>query len=110
MAISHPDNVSTLRPRAAGPRTAFVCGGGGNLGASQVGMLRALLDRGIRPDVVVGCSVGALNGAVVAADPTPAGVDDPRIERAAIHAARAKPRHTWICARLVVLRALGDPA
>lgn len=33
-------------------------------------MLRALLERGIRPDLVVGTSVGALNGAAVAADPT----------------------------------------
>ena len=57
------------------PRTAFVLGGGGNLGAVQVGMLRALLERGVVPDEVVGCSVGAINGAGLAADPTPAGVD-----------------------------------
>lgn len=43
--------------------------GGGNQGVSQVGMLRALLERGIRPDVIVGTSVGALNGAVLAASP-----------------------------------------
>lgn len=48
--------------------------GGGNLGALQVGMLRALAERDIRPDLVLGCSVGALNGAAYAADPTPAGV------------------------------------
>lgn len=52
------------------PRTAFVLGGGGNLGAVQVGQLRALLEHGIVPDVVVGCSVGALNGAAVAGEPT----------------------------------------
>jgi NTE family protein len=55
--------------------TAFVLGGGGVLGAAEVGMLRALFDRGIRPDLVVGTSVGAINGALVAADPTPAAVD-----------------------------------
>ena len=49
---------------------AFVLGGGGALGACEVGMLRALLERGIRPDLVVGTSVGAINGAVVAADPS----------------------------------------
>lgn len=54
---------------------AFVLGGGGNLGAVQVGMLRALLDAGVRPDLVVGCSVGALNGAAFAADPTSACLD-----------------------------------
>ena len=50
-------------------RTAFVLGGGGVLGASQVGMLRALVDAGISADVVLGTSVGALNGVVFAADP-----------------------------------------
>jgi NTE family protein len=55
--------------------TAFVLGGGGVLGAVEVGMLRALLERGIRPDLVLGTSVGALNGALVAADPGPDVVD-----------------------------------
>jgi NTE family protein len=50
-------------------RTAFVLGGGGLLGAHEVGMLRALSEAGIRPDLVVGTSIGALNGAFVAADP-----------------------------------------
>ncbi len=49
--------------------TAVVLGGGGVLGAVQVGMLRALLDAGVRPDLVVGTSVGAINGAVLAAHP-----------------------------------------
>ncbi|MCA1843239.1 MAG: patatin-like phospholipase family protein [Actinobacteria bacterium] len=56
------------------PRTVFVLGGGGNLGAIQVGMLRAVLEQGITPDEVVGCSVGAINAAAIAADPTPNGV------------------------------------
>ncbi|CAN5496003.1 patatin-like phospholipase family protein [soil metagenome] len=61
--------------RAALPeRTAFVLSGGGNLGAVQVGMLRALFERRIRPDLIVGCSIGALNGAVVAAEPNLGGV------------------------------------
>jgi NTE family protein len=49
--------------------TAFVLGGGGLLGAHEVGMLRALVNAGIAPDLVVGTSVGAINGAFVAADP-----------------------------------------
>jgi len=49
--------------------TAFVLGGGGVLGAHEVGMLQALAEAGIRPDIVVGTSVGAINGAFVAADP-----------------------------------------
>jgi NTE family protein len=57
------------------PRTAFVLSGGGNQAVSQVGMLRALLERGIVPDVVVGTSAGAWNGSVVASDPSLVAVD-----------------------------------
>src|ERR1700760_2109488 len=49
--------------------TAYVLGGGGLLGAHEVGMLRALSEAGVRPDIVVGTSIGAVNGAFVAADP-----------------------------------------
>jgi NTE family protein len=56
-------------------RTAFVLGGGGILGAAEVGMLQALIERGITPNVVVGSSVGALNGVAVAADPSLAAVE-----------------------------------
>lgn len=61
-------------PSGASPRTAFVLGGGGILGAAEVGMLGALLEAGITPDLVVGTSIGAVNGALLAADPTPAAV------------------------------------
>ncbi len=47
----------------------FVLGGGGSLGAVQVGMLRALAEHGLTPDLVVGTSVGSVNGALLAADP-----------------------------------------
>ena len=53
---------------------AFVLGGGGNLGAVQVGMLRALVEHDIAPDVIVGCSVGAVNGVAFAQDPSLVGV------------------------------------
>lgn len=73
-----PGDRQDVRPRAGevpGPTRAFVLGGGGALGAHEVGMLKALLAAGLRPDLVVGTSVGAINGAVVAADPSPAAVD-----------------------------------
>ncbi len=57
------------------PRTAYVLGGGGVLGASQVGMVRALAEAGIAPDLVLGTSIGALNGAFIAGDPTLAGAE-----------------------------------
>jgi NTE family protein len=59
--------------------TAFVFAGGGSLGAVEVGMLRALVHHGVRPDFVVGSSVGAINAVQFAADPTPEGVE--RLER-----------------------------
>ncbi|GAB3588836.1 patatin-like phospholipase family protein [Calidifontibacter terrae] len=52
------------------PRTAFVLGGGGALGASQLGALRALVEREIVPDVIVGTSIGAINGAYFAGNPS----------------------------------------
>jgi NTE family protein len=55
--------------------TAFVLGGGGLPGAVEVGMLRALFDAGVRADLILGTSVGALNGALVAADPSPAVIE-----------------------------------
>jgi len=61
-------------PHRAQPRTAFVLSGGGNQGVAQVGMLRALLEHGIVPDVVVGTSAGALNGAAVAYAPNLTGI------------------------------------
>src|SRR4051812_45200061 len=51
------------------PTVAFVLSGGASLGAIQVGMLRAVYERGIAPDLIVGTSAGALNGAFVASRP-----------------------------------------
>jgi NTE family protein len=53
---------------------AFVLSGGGNHGAIQAGMLRALVEREVQPDVVLGSSIGAVNGAAYAQDPTLSGV------------------------------------
>jgi NTE family protein len=64
------------RPPREPPRVAFVLGGGGVLGAHEVGMLQALLDVGVQPDLVIGTSVGALNGVFAAADPSPASILD----------------------------------
>ena len=50
--------------------TAFVLSGGGSLGAVQAGMMLALAERGVVPDLLVGTSVGALNAAYLAAGPS----------------------------------------
>jgi NTE family protein len=51
-----------------------VFAGGGSFGAIQVGMMQALAARGVTADMVVGSSVGALNGAYYAGAPTLDGV------------------------------------
>lgn len=71
--------VAMARRRLGGDRVAFVLSGGGNLGAVQVGMLRALAEAGVVPDLIVGCSVGAINGAAFAAEPDLDGVE--RLDR-----------------------------
>ena len=55
--------------------TAFVMAGGGSHGAVQVGMLRALVAAGVKADLVIGTSVGAINGTFFASDPTAEGVE-----------------------------------
>ena len=59
-----PVSIAEL-PRPVG----YVLGGGGSLGAVQIGMLQALGEHHIAPDIVTGTSVGSLNGAVIAQDP-----------------------------------------
>jgi len=59
---------------------AFVLGGGGRWGAVEVGMLTALTDAGITPDTIVGTSIGAVNGAMFASEPTQSGIE--RLEAA----------------------------
>lgn len=48
---------------------AFVLTGGGSLGAVHAGMLQAIYERGIAPDVIIGTSVGAINGGYIASRP-----------------------------------------
>jgi NTE family protein len=71
MAASAPHSrFRTLRLAATPrPRTAFLLPEARALGALQVGMLRALCERGIKPDLLVGTSVGALNAAYIASRP-----------------------------------------
>jgi len=57
-------------------KTALVLAGGGSLGAVQVGMLKALVEAGVNFDLVIGASVGAINGAYFAARPTVEGVEE----------------------------------
>jgi NTE family protein len=68
------------KPAAGGNRArprrsvALVLQGGGSLAAPQVGMLRALRQAGLMPDLVVGSSAGALNAVAFASDPSLVGI------------------------------------
>jgi NTE family protein len=62
-------------PDAARPKTAMVLAGGGSFGAIQAGMLHSLATHGLAVDMVVGSSVGSLNGAYYAGNPTLDGVE-----------------------------------
>lgn len=87
-----------------GPRTALVLSGGGAKGLAHVGVLRALEQRGIRPDLIVGTSAGALVGALYAS-----GVSPDEIERLAttlpvdrlLHPDALAPRSLGVIAPLV---------
>jgi NTE family protein len=50
------------------PRLGLALGGGSARGWSHIGILHALAERGLRPQVITGASVGALVGAACAAD------------------------------------------
>jgi NTE family protein len=55
-------------------KTAFVFSGGASLGAVEAGALKAIVEEGIQADIVLGTSVGSLNGAMYAYNPTVEGV------------------------------------
>ena len=81
--MAFPDNLRSLgelrsryrRARHGGQAggVAFVFQGGGSLSAPQVGMLRALSEAGVLPDLVVGSSAGALNAVAFASRSHPGG-------------------------------------
>jgi NTE family protein len=64
-AVSMPKRVSAQRATLPG-QVVLVLQGGGALGAYQAGVYQALHDCGIAPDWVIGTSIGAINGALIA--------------------------------------------
>jgi len=75
-----PDSVTRVpsailsHPAEKPEKLAFVLAGGGSLGSVEVGCLQALAERDIYPDLVVGTSVGSLNGAWIAMHPSKDGI------------------------------------
>ena len=92
--LRHDDGHGGGAPPPA-HRTAFVLAGGGSRGAVQVGMLEELVSRGISADRVFGASVGAINGAAYAGDPTLEGVQRMADIWRAVTGAEIFPRGTF---------------
>jgi hypothetical protein len=81
-----PQQEPTLvcRPKRTGPLTALVLGGGGSRGAVGVGLYRAIVELGIPIDLIVSSSIGAVNGALIAAGMAPTKLKDVKPDRATI--------------------------
>jgi NTE family protein len=68
-SVSAPDGKAGPAAGAGGTparQTVLVLQGGGALGAYQAGVYQALIEGGIEPDWVIGTSIGAINGAIIA--------------------------------------------
>lgn len=63
-------------PERERPRIGLVLGGGGAAGVAHVGVVQALEELGIRPDVIAGTSMGAIVGGLYAAGLTPEELQD----------------------------------
>jgi NTE family protein len=111
--VALPDNLRSLgelrnryrRTRRGGQAggVAFVFQGGGSLSAPQVGMLRALREAGLLPDLVVGSSAGAVNAVAFATDPTQEGLA--RLE--AVWMSLRRRKVAQLSARTLLAAALG---
>ena len=53
------------RPELPG-QVVLVLQGGGALGAYEAGVYQALSEGGVEPDWIIGTSIGAVNGAIIA--------------------------------------------
>jgi len=60
------DTKAPATERAVQQQVVLVLQGGGALGAYQAGVYQALMEGGVEPDWVIGTSIGAINGALIA--------------------------------------------
>jgi NADPH-dependent 2,4-dienoyl-CoA reductase/sulfur reductase-like enzyme/predicted acylesterase/phospholipase RssA len=76
--IRYRTNLGPVKARLSEPgfslaqvpsQTVIILQGGGALGAFECGVVRALEEEGVHPDIVAGVSIGAFNGAIIAANP-----------------------------------------
>jgi NADPH-dependent 2,4-dienoyl-CoA reductase/sulfur reductase-like enzyme/predicted acylesterase/phospholipase RssA len=76
--IANRSDISAAKPKLSDPgfplnraavQTVLVLQGGGALGAFECGVVKSLEERGIHADLVAGVSIGAINAAIIAANP-----------------------------------------
>ena len=72
----HSNGRAAARLESLRPPVALCLSGGGARGAAQAGVVIELVRSGLRPDVIVGTSIGAWNGAWLASHPTVEGVEE----------------------------------
>jgi NTE family protein len=75
-----PERLPRFEPATSTPRVALVLGSGGPRGFAHVGVLKVLEENGIRPDLVVGASVGAMVGALYASGLPPSELEKRALE------------------------------
>ena len=69
-----PSEIASFQAKKP-PHTVLVLGGGGSKGFAHLGAIRELEAAGIRPDLIIGCSAGAIVGALYADEPEVAEID-----------------------------------
>jgi NTE family protein len=65
-SMNAPNEVPIAQRSAGAPRTVLVLGGGGMKGIAHIGVWKALEESGLRPDAIIGTSMGAIIGAGLA--------------------------------------------
>jgi NTE family protein len=78
LLIRHRINLRSVKDRLSDPdfalesiatQTVLILQGGGALGAFECGVVKALEEANIHPDIIAGVSIGAFNGAIIAGNP-----------------------------------------
>ncbi len=110
MSTSAFDNVATVSPAPGQRELALVLGAGGARGLSHIPVLEALDELGVKPTLIVGCSMGAIIGGAYAA-----GMSGRELRAHALHSFRDRAR---VIAKLLdarvgkftdLMRGLGNP-
>src|ERR1700685_4452463 len=88
--VRSASNAEPAGHAAVPGRVVLVMQGGGAQGASEGGVYQALHEAGIEPDWIIGTSIGAINGSIIAGNQVAS-----RLERLREFWSRIESRPTW---------------